>query len=185
MIFWCQELVALMKKLQSKLYHLRHVVTVSGFFCSNGLWVHCIWKCQLQNNVQTQNFAFLCISPSATLQMLEEAHGKAATKKTHVYVWYKRFHDGHRNVNNTNYRQWLTSTKTLNMFTILCKVHSGDISRSRNISWKHSEEKLTRNSWVFLASKCTFTSVVCSKSTIHFTPWKCHCLPVPISATKK
>jgi hypothetical protein len=32
--------------------------------------------------------------------MLEEAHGKAAVKKTQVYDWHKRFCDGRAIVNN-------------------------------------------------------------------------------------
>jgi hypothetical protein len=37
-------------------------------------------------------------SPSETLRMLAEAYGKAAMKKTQVYEYHKRFHDGRANV---------------------------------------------------------------------------------------
>jgi hypothetical protein len=30
--------------------------------------------------------------------MLEEAYGKAAVKKTQIYKWHKRFHNGHASV---------------------------------------------------------------------------------------
>jgi hypothetical protein len=43
-------------------------------------------------------FCFDIQLPSETFQMFEEAYGKAATKKTQVYKWYKSFRDGHASV---------------------------------------------------------------------------------------
>jgi hypothetical protein len=55
--------------------------------------------------LHTERVNFKCCvllnkSPSETLQMLEEAYGEAAMKKTQVYEWYKGFRDGHASVNN-------------------------------------------------------------------------------------
>jgi hypothetical protein len=40
------------------------------------------------------------LSPSETLQILDETYAKVTMKKTQVYQWYKSFRDGRASVND-------------------------------------------------------------------------------------
>jgi hypothetical protein len=104
----------------------------------------CIWKCQLQNNMQTQHLVFCC-HLLRHYEYLKKRKVRRQWRKSKFTIGTNFFVMAVRvsmTICAVGSCRLIQMTKPSSVCAVLCEVtnkgeYSGDISGSRNISWKH------------------------------------------------